>query len=75
MEITTDEWMAELDRLRPDSPDLTDAQYKLIAYARENERPVPWVKIKRAWEKRGWGKINDKTLASRYARALLAHSD
>ena len=68
-EITMGEWMAALDRVRPELPDLTDEQYIFIKYARENDSPVPWKAVLDLWEKHGWGRIPKTTLLDRYDRA------
>lgn len=44
--ITESEWMADLDNIRNmECSILTEDEYQFVKYARENEHPVPWVKL------------------------------
>jgi len=68
-EIKQEEWMAEIDKLRPQDT-LTVEQYNRIAYAREQNPPVIWRDIVKLWEAWGYGKININTLKNRYYNYL-----
>ena len=68
-EITLDEYLAEIDRIRaapkPRALLLTDDQFAAIRHGRTGTPPVEWNALA-IWFGGRFGEINAKTLMSRY---------
>ena len=64
--ITESEWMAELDRCRHKPPQLTEEQWRLVDYGRDNDSPVEWKYIVELLKKKYNISIAINTLRGRY---------
>ncbi len=69
-EITTDEWMAELDRLRKRPPKLlmTDEQFNAIHYARTGGKSISWPRLAEWYAEKFGETVPPNTLMGRYNR-------
>ena len=70
MEITKDEWMTEIEKLKEEfgreSTEMSNDQFKVTHEARKPPKVLSWSNISAFWIKCGWRDVPPSTLKNRY---------